>query len=134
MEPSPGVPVQKHYEYDALGRLTSVKQNGVVNKGYCYDDAGNREIVNSTGGGENCASAQPISAPTGLTATWIYGRSWEIEWDAVPNATHYILKTGHGEATIDGGNTTIFATFELDDNAVWIRACDDFTCSSRAYF
>ncbi len=131
---SRGAAVETEYTYDTLGRLTRVKQNGTVSAGYCYDDAGNRETVDVTGGGENCASAQPLSAPTGLTATWIYGRSWEITWDAVENATHYVLTTVNGQVTIQGGNTTVYATWEQDDEPIWIKACDESSCSSLAFF
>lgn len=57
------------YTYDALGRLTVVRQNGAVVEGYEYDQAGNRCKVSAAEPSANICSAEGSS----YTSTWNYG-------------------------------------------------------------
>jgi YD repeat-containing protein len=58
------------YNYDALGRLATVKHSGDVNAGQahslCYDRAGNREIYKSSAAGTlaDCPTQTPTPTPT----------------------------------------------------------------------
>jgi YD repeat-containing protein len=36
-------PIIEEYQYDSIGRLKEVKENGTVKAGYTYDDADNRK-------------------------------------------------------------------------------------------
>lgn len=126
--------VDMRYSYDALGRLSEVRENGAAERTYCYDDAGNRVAVvegSVTGGG--CAALQPISAPTGLSFYSHQGGGYNVYWNAVQGATRYELKLDNNELpVIDGGDTTFFATHS--GRPVWIQACNEFTCSAKAYY
>ncbi len=125
-------PVQHAYEYDSLGRLVKVHENGVEKAGYCYDAGGNRIKVNSAGG--NCTIAPPAPPkPTALSQATHQGGGCYITWASVSGVAKFEIKIRTASvATVDGSkryydhNTRCFE---------WIRACTvDNICSEQAYF
>lgn len=128
------------YEYDDLGRLIRLVQDGSTKVGYCYDPAGNRRQVSANGGGgEDCPAMPP---PTGLSVTWWTGPTWKIDWNPVISATGYKIRLNNGTIlNVSGGSTaTAYSqpgANEPPENARpdWIQACfADSSCGALAYF
>jgi YD repeat-containing protein len=134
-------PVDVDYRYDALGRLTQVREDGAVKTGYCYDDAGNRDaVIAGGGGGDSCASAQPLGSPTGLTAVMHAGNGYDLSWTAVTGATYYNLKLNKFDSTQPGA-ATLFPVVQTPAYSTppgyapeWVQACDDIGCGAKADF
>jgi YD repeat-containing protein len=141
-----GNPVAIGYQYDVLGRLTKVLEDTAVKTGYCYDKAGNRNVVTAGGGGgDNCAGAQaPPFTMSGLHAALNPGNGYTVSWDAVPGADYYKIYLNKydtsqpGEITVNPVVINAPATSYGTPSwfaPVWIEACDEFdVCDGRAYF
>ncbi|HEX5055782.1 MAG TPA: hypothetical protein VFX02_04715 [Gammaproteobacteria bacterium] len=137
------------YQYDALGRLRKVVQDGAVKTGYCYDDAGNRTIVTANGGGDDCTVVPPPpvppGVPTGLSMSLHSGNGYTGYWAPVNGATYYDLRADKFDISYPG-DPSIYPTVQGGSSSsysappgywpVWIRACSTATnsCSAKAYF
>jgi YD repeat-containing protein len=104
------VPKTTEYEYDALGRLTFVKDSQNGNRDYDYDSAGNR--LNVAVGTANDAASEPASSnysgpappvvpppaqPTNLTKNYIADCAWRTSWTLSSGATSYNLRSTSGQ-------------------------------------
>lgn len=123
--------VTEDYEYDPLGRLTIVKENGSTKTGYCYDEAGNRSTVTqNAGGGDDClAPPPPLLPPTGLTIGTHQG-GLVARWNSVSGATHYLLRVGSNILTVN--DVSYYASGQVTFH--YVRACNSTFCSDYAYF
>lgn len=135
----PSGTVYEDYQYDALGRLTQVMEDGWEAGGYCYDAAGNRYQVDTGGGGEECPLEPFPAAPTGLAYTWNCCPTYRISWNAVPGATYYTLKLDNSTYPTVNAPATEYYAAPVDPSQnppvpVWIQSCNSNGCSNRAYF
>jgi|GEM_PF-4538148 len=72
--PSSQSSVATRYIYDALGRITEVRQNAITVEGYEYDKTGNRCRTLSSAPSTNVCS----TAASTFTSTWNYGSTSAI--------------------------------------------------------
>ncbi|WP_185231338.1 hypothetical protein [Teredinibacter franksiae] len=133
-------PVDITYQYDPLGRLVKVKEDGSTKTGYCYDPAGNRTALKESGGGEDCPAPSSPDKPTGLAISTPAPNMYIASWGQAPGSSHYIFKytdeIGETTMTINGGRTTEI-TIVKDPQAyppIYLQACNQFGCSSSVSF
>ena len=127
------------FEYDALGRLITVTNNGQAKVGYCYDAAGNRGAVNNSDGGSagtgTCVDAIPApSKPTGLWQGSHQGGGCVMRWSAQSGVDVFKLKLKGttNPVQLPGTTTQYSANTQCGE---WLQACNSVgICSDRANF
>lgn len=126
--------IKEEYIYDELGRITRVKENQIVKASYCYDKTGNRKQVAV----ESCTETPipvPPAAPTNLRAGSHAGGGFNISWSGVLGATYYELKfTNESLGTRRQTSTSYNTPGGQGYRPVWVKACNGYTCSAKAYF
>lgn len=129
-----------NYEYDALGRLTFIKDPTNGNRDYDYDKAGNRlKVVSNT---SSDAQSEPgaLPAPTGLSKNTINDCVWRASWTAVPGAVRYLLIDTKNSSQIINGTQGYVACPQGNFNGnkpKSVQACkttDSSACGDIAYF
>ncbi|HTM40965.1 MAG TPA: hypothetical protein VL177_08640, partial [Terriglobales bacterium] len=126
------------YQYDALGRMMRVLQDGSPRIGYCYDEAGNRyDVVENSATCPGEPPAEMLAPPTGLTVSWQTGPSYLIQWNPLEGAVSYQLMLNNGFlATVSG---TSYSSNSISGGMpaapLWVQGCtENGACGVKADF
>lgn len=124
------------YNYDALGRVTTVEDSVNGNRSFEYDPAGNRTKMYTPTSGNTTPSILP--APIIISNYQSNYCVWSSAWQPVQGATYYrFADTLGNEKDVYATSTTLVCgQGQTPDTQKpkWVKACSNGSCGYKGIF